>query len=95
MNLFFIRFCCALLTGRGYILSFCHLRGDFVTTGGKNAEQQPTHFTVGIQTDYRESEAQTDPYSPEYVVQPGTSPSELLRLAAFTWGTKSTVKNPS
>ncbi|XP_040004302.1 cilia- and flagella-associated protein 91 isoform X2 [Xiphias gladius] len=61
-------------------------KGDFVTTGGKNAEQQPTHFTVGIQTDYRESEAQTDPYSPEYVVQPGTSPSELLRLAAFTWG---------
>ncbi|XP_049450725.1 cilia- and flagella-associated protein 91 [Epinephelus fuscoguttatus] len=59
---------------------------DFVSTGGQNAEQQPTHFTVGVQTDYRESEAQTDPYSPEYVVQPGTSPSELLQLAALTWG---------
>ncbi|XP_044072732.1 cilia- and flagella-associated protein 91 [Siniperca chuatsi] len=59
---------------------------DFVSTGGNNAEQQPTHFTVGVQTDYRESEAQTDPYSPEYVVQPGTSPSELLQLAALTWG---------
>ncbi|XP_070771194.1 cilia- and flagella-associated protein 91 [Enoplosus armatus] len=59
---------------------------DFVFTGGNNLEQQPTHFTVGVQTDYRESEAQTDPYSPDYVVQPGTTPSELLQLAAFTWG---------
>ncbi|XP_071332361.1 cilia- and flagella-associated protein 91 [Trachinotus anak] len=59
---------------------------DFVTTGEKNAEQQPSHFTVGVQTDYRESETQTDPYSPEYVIQPGTTPSELLQLAALTWG---------
>ncbi|KAM9851226.1 cilia- and flagella-associated protein 91 [Aulostomus maculatus] len=54
--------------------------------GGENAEPLPSHFTVGVQTDYRESETQTDPYSPEYVVQPGTSPSELLTLAALTWG---------
>ncbi|XP_018533773.2 LOW QUALITY PROTEIN: cilia- and flagella-associated protein 91 [Lates calcarifer] len=59
---------------------------DLVTATGKNAEQQPTHFTVGVQTDYRESETQTDPYSPEYVIQPGTTPSELLQLAALTWG---------
>ncbi|KAK1902510.1 Cilia- and flagella-associated protein 91 [Dissostichus eleginoides] len=59
---------------------------QFASSGGKNAEKQPTHFTVGVQTDYRESETQTDPYSSEYVVQPGTSPSELLRLAALTWG---------
>ncbi|XP_045909862.1 cilia- and flagella-associated protein 91 isoform X2 [Micropterus dolomieu] len=59
---------------------------DFLSTGGNNTEHQPTHFTVGVQTDYRESEAQTDPYSPEYVVQPGTTPSELLQLAALTWG---------
>ncbi|XP_041663807.1 cilia- and flagella-associated protein 91 isoform X2 [Cheilinus undulatus] len=59
---------------------------DFESIGVKNAEQQPTHFTVGVQTDYRESETQTDPYSPEYVVQRGTTPSELLQLAAFTWG---------
>uniref|UniRef100_A0A671W4K8 Cilia- and flagella-associated protein 91 n=1 Tax=Sparus aurata TaxID=8175 RepID=A0A671W4K8_SPAAU len=61
-------------------------REDFIPTGGNNAQQQPTHFTVGVQTDYRESETQTDPYSPEYVVQPGTTPSELLQLAALTWG---------
>uniref|UniRef100_A0A3Q4GYR1 Cilia- and flagella-associated protein 91 n=1 Tax=Neolamprologus brichardi TaxID=32507 RepID=A0A3Q4GYR1_NEOBR len=58
-------------------------REDFITS---DAEQQPTHFTVGVQTDYRESETQTDPYSPEYVIQPGTTPSELLQMAALTWG---------
>ncbi|KAM8855259.1 cilia- and flagella-associated protein 91 isoform 2-T2 [Spinachia spinachia] len=60
----------------------------FVSPGGENAahSEQPTHFTVGVQTDYRESETQTDPYSPEYAVQPGTTPSELLQLAALTWG---------
>ncbi|TDH06784.1 hypothetical protein EPR50_G00117100 [Perca flavescens] len=59
---------------------------DFASAYGTNAEHQPTHFTVGVQTDYRESETQTDPYSPEYVVQPGTTPAELLQLAALTWG---------
>ncbi|KAM6978410.1 cilia- and flagella-associated protein 91 [Tautogolabrus adspersus] len=59
---------------------------NFESTGLKKAEQQPTHCTVGVQTDYRESETQTDPYSPEYVVRPGTTPSELLQLAALTWG---------
>uniref|UniRef100_A0A3Q1IHN5 Cilia- and flagella-associated protein 91 n=1 Tax=Anabas testudineus TaxID=64144 RepID=A0A3Q1IHN5_ANATE len=54
-------------------------------TGAKNAELQLTH-TVGVQTDYRESETQTDPYSPEYLIQPGASPSELLQLAALSWG---------
>ncbi|XP_037344216.2 cilia- and flagella-associated protein 91 isoform X2 [Pungitius pungitius] len=60
----------------------------FVSSGGENAEhsEQPSHVTVGVQTDYRESETQTDPYSPEYAVQPGTSPSELLQLASLTWG---------
>ncbi|XP_077202407.1 cilia- and flagella-associated protein 91 isoform X2 [Paroedura picta] len=41
--------------------------------------------TVGTQTDYRDSEAQTDPYSPEYVVSSGSIP-ELLTLATLTWG---------
>lgn len=42
---------------------------------------------MGVQTDYRDSEAQTDPYTPEYVVRPGTTPPELLTLATLTWGT--------
>ncbi|XP_041806115.1 cilia- and flagella-associated protein 91 [Chelmon rostratus] len=68
------------------VVIFALPKEDFTSSGGNNAEQQPTHVTVGVQTDYRESETQTDPYSPEYVVQPGTTPSELLQLAALTWG---------
>ncbi|KAM6097526.1 cilia- and flagella-associated protein 91 isoform 2-T2 [Chlamydotis macqueenii] len=45
----------------------------------------PKLRTVGTQTDYRDGEAQTDPYSPEYVVPSGSVP-ELLTLATLTWG---------
>ncbi|XP_044129331.1 cilia- and flagella-associated protein 91 isoform X3 [Bufo gargarizans] len=45
----------------------------------------PLVRTVGVQTDFRDSEAQTDPYSPEFVVQPGSVP-EVLMLANLTWG---------
>lgn len=65
--------------------SSCLFR-DYIGSTGSNSDDQPTHVTVGVQTDYRESETQTDPYSPDYVVQPGTTPSELLQLAALTWG---------
>lgn len=61
-------------------------REDFVSLYIKNAHQQPTHISVGVQTDYRENETQTDPYSPEYVVQSETTRSELLKLATLTWG---------
>ncbi|KAJ3192923.1 Cilia- and flagella-associated protein 91, partial [Irineochytrium annulatum] len=46
----------------------------------------PPTRTVAIQTIFRESEAQTDPYSPEYVLRPGTAPPELLALATLTYG---------
>ena len=51
------------------------------------AERAPTPLTrtVMVQTDYRDSETQTDPYSPEYVIQPGTQP-ELLTLATLAFG---------
>lgn len=39
----------------------------------------------GTQTDYRDSEAQTDPYSPPYFVRPGTNP-EILLIKHLTWG---------
>ncbi|XP_066203824.1 cilia- and flagella-associated protein 91 isoform X1 [Saccopteryx leptura] len=45
----------------------------------------PSKYTVGTQTDYRDSEVQTDPYSPEYVVCQDSVP-ELLTLATLTWG---------
>ena len=41
--------------------------------------------TVACQTDYRDSEMQTDPYSPDYVVKPGIQP-ELLTLATLSYG---------
>ncbi|XP_063070016.1 cilia- and flagella-associated protein 91 [Engraulis encrasicolus] len=47
---------------------------------------EPFQCTVGVQTDYRDSEAQTDPYTPEYVLRPGTAPPELVTLATLTWG---------
>lgn len=45
----------------------------------------PLVRTVGTQTDYRDGEAQTDPYTPEYVVRPGSAP-ELLTLATLGYG---------
>lgn len=41
--------------------------------------------TIATQTDYRDGEAQTDPYTPEYVVKPGTQP-ELLTLITLAYG---------
>lgn len=44
----------------------------------------PQTRSVHVQTDYRDSETQTEPYSPEYVIQPGTEP-ELLTLATLSY----------
>ncbi|XP_069491954.1 cilia- and flagella-associated protein 91 [Ambystoma mexicanum] len=54
---------------------------------GTGEERPPTPLvrTIGMQTDYRDSEAQTDPYTPDYVVRSGSVP-ELLTLANLTWG---------
>lgn len=56
-------------------------------------ERPPTPLTktVEVQTDYRDSEAQTDPYTPEYVVRPGSAP-ELLTLATLSHGKLSRKK---
>lgn len=53
----------------------------------KDVERAPTPATrtVEVQTDYRDSEAQTDPYTPEYVVRPGSQP-ELLTLSSLLYG---------
>lgn len=87
---FHITHSCFAFLSAGDAYNLFLLREVYVFAAGNNAEPQPTHVTVGVQTDYRESEAQTDPYSPEYVVPPGASPSELLQLAALTWGKRST-----
>ncbi|XP_065598194.1 cilia- and flagella-associated protein 91 [Cyrtonyx montezumae] len=45
----------------------------------------PKVRTFGTQTDYRDGEAQTDPYSPEYIVSSVSVP-EILMIASLTWG---------
>jgi hypothetical protein len=44
-----------------------------------------SHAPQATQSDYRESEAQTDPYTPEYVITDGSNP-ELLTLANLSYG---------
>ena len=41
--------------------------------------------TTGMQTMFRESEAQTDPYTPDYTLRPGAEP-EILTLATLSHG---------
>ena len=40
---------------------------------------------MGCQSDYRESDTQTDPYTPDYILPPGPAP-EVLSLAHLTHG---------
>ena len=46
---------------------------------------EPTR-TIGIQTMYREGETQTDPYTPDYITNPGQEDPEILNLAHLTYG---------
>uniref|UniRef100_A0A8C2KYV0 Cilia- and flagella-associated protein 91 n=1 Tax=Cyprinus carpio TaxID=7962 RepID=A0A8C2KYV0_CYPCA len=61
---------------------------DLLSASDGDEKRSPTPFqrSVGVQTDYRESETQTDPFTPDYAVRPGTAPPELLTLATLTWG---------
>ncbi|KAF6769497.1 hypothetical protein AHF37_12430 [Paragonimus kellicotti] len=53
---------------------------------GNNTDQRVTMYaSKKVQTDYRDSEAQTDPYSPPYVVNVGETP-EVLTLATLGMG---------
>ncbi|KAK2905285.1 hypothetical protein QQF64_033558 [Cirrhinus molitorella] len=63
-------------------------KSDLLSASDEDEKRSPTPFqrSVGVQTDYRESETQTDPFTPDYVVRPGTAPPELLTLATLTWG---------
>ena len=56
----------------------------FGTLTGKDgtAPYLPRGATVGTQSDYRESEAQTLPYTPQYTVKQGENP-EILTLGEF------------
>ncbi|KAK9969690.1 hypothetical protein ABG768_027842 [Culter alburnus] len=67
---------------------FALSKSDLLTAPDGDDKRPPTPFqrSVGVQTDYRESDTQTDPYTPDHVVRPGTASPELLTLATLTWG---------
>jgi hypothetical protein len=46
----------------------------------------PKSRTVEIQTDYRESDAQTDPYTPDYIIHPNAPEPEVLSLTSLSYG---------
>uniref|UniRef100_A0A8C8S544 Cilia- and flagella-associated protein 91 n=1 Tax=Pelusios castaneus TaxID=367368 RepID=A0A8C8S544_9SAUR len=77
---------CRLLLLRSFLKLIQRLTEPYVYPSiTSDRSRSPTSRTLGIQTDYRDGEAQTDPYSPEYVVPLGSIP-ELLTLATLTWG---------
>jgi hypothetical protein len=41
--------------------------------------------SIAVQTQYRETEAQTDPYTPDYTIRPGEKEPEVLSLAALSY----------
>lgn len=47
-------------------------------------EKEPATRTFGMQTDYRESEAQTDPYTPNFILSKNDPDPELLLLQGLT-----------
>ena len=59
---------------------------DPLAPPSKKVDQVPTSLTRSVlqQTDFRESETQTDPYTPEYVLRPGSAP-EVLSLATLSY----------
>lgn len=56
-------------------------RTDVIAKRGTTPLTKNAH----VQTDYRDNETQTDAYTPEYVIRPGSKP-ELLTLATLSYG---------
>lgn len=77
--------CIHLLYG---LICVFYRRGDPHSAQQEDSEWMESSFqrTVGVQTDYRDSETQTDPYSPEYILHPGAVIPEILTLVPFSWG---------
>lgn len=72
------------------ILSSAHYRsqGTVAASAGGEGELSlapPLTRNIHVQTDFRDSETQTDPYTPEYIIGPGSQP-ELLTLATLCYG---------
>jgi len=50
-----------------------------------NEEDEPWAWEVEIQTDYRESATQTDPFTPDYIIERGQTP-EVLTIEHLKYG---------
>mmetsp|Transcript_25108 Transcript_25108/g.78157 ORF Transcript_25108/g.78157 Transcript_25108/m.78157 type:complete len:705 (+) Transcript_25108:91-2205(+) len=76
-----------MLSTLPHIVQYAIQRGGQKTAlaDGATVVPEPAVKTVGTQSVYRESEAQTDPYSPEYYVVPNQAP-EVLALTHLTYG---------
>ncbi len=48
------------------------------------ADDEPLSKAVAVQTKYRDSEAQTNPYTPDYILKQGTEEPEVLMLDKLT-----------
>lgn len=48
-------------------------------------EEEPKSKAVEIQTDYRESQTQTDPYTPNFIVERGRTP-EVMAIEHLKFG---------
>lgn len=60
----------------------------------RNKKRQFGHFVSrGVQTDYRESEAQTEPYTPEFRLPYPNAYPKVLALIKMTWGKKNYMQS--
>ncbi|XP_022252794.1 cilia- and flagella-associated protein 91-like isoform X1 [Limulus polyphemus] len=51
----------------------------------QKSQKDTSHHSFSTQTDYREGETQTDPWTPDFIVKPGIN-SEILTLATLSYG---------
>ncbi|XP_060786401.1 cilia- and flagella-associated protein 91-like [Neoarius graeffei] len=68
------------------IFAFPDHYSQYAQQEGSEWTESSFQCTVGVQTDYRDSETQTDPYTPEYFLRPGAATPEILTLTTLTWG---------
>ncbi|KAG5495196.1 hypothetical protein JKF63_02251 [Porcisia hertigi] len=63
------------------------LKSDNSTDGtsGAGEAQQSRRAAASVQTIYRDNEAQTDPYSPDYLIPEGAPTPEILALQCLTY----------
>ncbi|RYG43068.1 hypothetical protein EON68_00970, partial [archaeon] len=60
--------------------------GGTATVEEEGVREADGSRSIGIQTMYRDSAAQTEPYTPAVVLAPGTKPPEVLKLAGLRVG---------